>query len=133
VAIVLDDAERESLTALTCHHGAPQSLAFRARDVLAAANGLTDKEIAARLDICAHWPLDIVFDEDDARTRKNHAPQNLSFIRLIALDILNAHPDKRSLARAVEPADIADRRQDSGGHREIDDGDRSGESLQVNG
>src|SRR5579885_454314 len=34
-----------------------------------------------------HWPLDIVFDEDDARSRKNHAPQNLSFIRRMALDI----------------------------------------------
>jgi predicted transposase YbfD/YdcC len=51
-----------------------------------------------------HWPLDVVFDEDDARTRKNHAPQNLSFIRRMALDILNAHPDKRSLARKMKLA-----------------------------
>ena len=35
-----------------------------------------------------HWPLDMVFNEDDARTRKNHAPQNLSIIRRMALDIL---------------------------------------------
>ncbi len=49
-----------------------------------------------------HWPLDVVFNEDDARTRKNHAPQNLSFIRRIALDILNAHPDKRSTARKMK-------------------------------
>jgi predicted transposase YbfD/YdcC len=51
-----------------------------------------------------HWPLDVVFDEDDARTRKNYAPQNLSFIRRMALDILNAHPDKRSLARKMKLA-----------------------------
>ena len=51
-----------------------------------------------------HWPLDVVFDEDDARTRKNHAPQNLSFIRRMALDILNAHPDKRSVARKMKLA-----------------------------
>jgi predicted transposase YbfD/YdcC len=51
-----------------------------------------------------HWPLDVVFHEDDARTRKNHAPQNLSFIRRIALDILNAHPDKRSPARKMKLA-----------------------------
>jgi predicted transposase YbfD/YdcC len=51
-----------------------------------------------------HWPLDVVFNEDDARTRKNHAPQNLSFIRRIALDILNAHPDKRSTARKMKLA-----------------------------
>lgn len=51
-----------------------------------------------------HWPLDVVFDEDDARTRKNHAPQNLSFIRRMALDILRAHPDERSLARKMKLA-----------------------------
>ena len=54
VAIVLDDAEKEGLTALTRKHGAPQSLAGRARIVLAAANGMTNKEIAAKLDICTH-------------------------------------------------------------------------------
>ncbi len=51
-----------------------------------------------------HWPLDVVFHEDDARTRKNHAPQNLSIIRRIALDMLNAHPDKRSPARKMKLA-----------------------------
>jgi predicted transposase YbfD/YdcC len=51
-----------------------------------------------------HWPLDVVFNEDDARTRKNHAPQNLSFLRRMALDILNAHPDKRSPARKMKLA-----------------------------
>ena len=51
-----------------------------------------------------HWPLDVVFNEDDARTRKNHAPQNLSFIRRIALDILKAHPDKRSVSRKMKLA-----------------------------
>lgn len=51
-----------------------------------------------------HWPLDVVFNEDDARSRKNHAPQNLSFIRRMALDILNAHPDKRSIARKMKLA-----------------------------
>lgn len=51
-----------------------------------------------------HWLLDVVFHEDDARARKNHAPQNLAFIRRIALDILNAHPDKRSVARKMKLA-----------------------------
>ena len=51
-----------------------------------------------------HWPLDVVFNEDDARTRKNHAPQNLSFIRRMALDILRAHPDNRSIARKMKLA-----------------------------
>ena len=51
-----------------------------------------------------HWPLDVVFNEDDARTRKNHAPQNISFIRRMALDILTSHPDKRSPARKMKLA-----------------------------
>lgn len=54
VAIALDDAEKAALTALIRKHGAPQSLAVRARIVLAAASGLTNKEIAAKLDVCAH-------------------------------------------------------------------------------
>jgi predicted transposase YbfD/YdcC len=51
-----------------------------------------------------HWKLDVVFHEDDARSRKNHAPENLSFIRRMALDILNAHPDNRSTARKMKLA-----------------------------
>ncbi len=51
-----------------------------------------------------HWELDVVFHEDDARTRKNHAPQNLSFIRRMALDMLSTHPDKRSPARKMKLA-----------------------------
>src|SRR5689334_14204568 len=54
VSIALDDKEKAALTALTRKHGAPQSLAMRARIVLAAANGLRNKEIAAKLDVCAH-------------------------------------------------------------------------------
>ena len=34
-----------------------------------------------------HWPLDVVFHEDDARTRKDYGPQNLAVIRRIAADI----------------------------------------------
>jgi predicted transposase YbfD/YdcC len=51
-----------------------------------------------------HWRLDVIFNEDDARSRKNHAPQNLSFIRRMALDILNAHPDGRSVGRKMKLA-----------------------------
>jgi transposase len=54
IEIVLDDAEKQGLKALIRKHGAPQSLAVRARIVLSAANGLTNKEIAAKLDVCAH-------------------------------------------------------------------------------
>jgi transposase len=53
VAIVLEAAEKSELTALTRKHGAPQALAERARIVLAAAEGLNNKEIAVRVGVCA--------------------------------------------------------------------------------
>jgi transposase len=53
VAIILDDAERSELTALTRKHGAPQALADRARIVLAGADGLNNKGIAAKVGLCA--------------------------------------------------------------------------------
>jgi transposase len=54
VAIVLDDAESRELLTLTRKHGAPQALAERARIVLAAASGLKNKQIAAKLGVCTH-------------------------------------------------------------------------------
>jgi predicted transposase YbfD/YdcC len=45
-----------------------------------------------------HWTLDVVFDEDDARSRKNYAPENLAVIRRMALNILRAHPSAKSIA-----------------------------------
>lgn len=51
-----------------------------------------------------HWQLDVVFNEDDARTRKDYAPQNLAVIRRIALDILRSHPAKKSIARKMKLA-----------------------------
>jgi predicted transposase YbfD/YdcC len=35
-----------------------------------------------------HWVLDVVFDEDHSRIRKDHAPQNFAVIRQIALNLL---------------------------------------------
>ncbi len=51
-----------------------------------------------------HWQLDVAFHEDQARSRKDNAPQNIAVFRRIALDILRAHPDKRSIARKMNMA-----------------------------
>lgn len=45
-----------------------------------------------------HWELDVVFQEDACRTRKDHAPANLAVLRKIALNLLRAHPAKMSLS-----------------------------------
>jgi predicted transposase YbfD/YdcC len=51
-----------------------------------------------------HWPLDVVFDEDDARSRKNHAPENLAVLRRIALNLLRAHPSDQTIGRKMRRA-----------------------------
>lgn len=51
-----------------------------------------------------HWTLDVVFDEDDARTRKDNGPENLAVIRRLAHNILNAHPLNKPLAAKMRRA-----------------------------
>lgn len=36
-----------------------------------------------------HWRLDVIFDEDRARNRKDHGPDNLAILRKLALNMLN--------------------------------------------
>lgn len=51
-----------------------------------------------------HWTLDVVFDEDDARTRKNNGPENLAIIRRLAHNILRTHPLDKPLASKMRRA-----------------------------
>ncbi|PBN45184.1 ISAs1 family transposase [Sphingobium sp. D43FB] len=51
-----------------------------------------------------HWVLDVAFEEDAARSRKDHAPQNLALIRKLALNILRTHPDKGSIKGKIKRA-----------------------------
>ena len=46
-----------------------------------------------------HWCLDVIFNEDDNRTRKDNSAENFSVIRRIALNILKKFPAKMSLNR----------------------------------
>lgn len=51
-----------------------------------------------------HWVLDVVFDEDGARNRKDNGPQNIALVRKIALNLLRSHPDKASIRRKIKKA-----------------------------
>jgi predicted transposase YbfD/YdcC len=51
-----------------------------------------------------HWTLDVVFHEDDARTRKDNAPQNLAVIRRLAQNILRLHPLDKPMASKMRRA-----------------------------
>lgn len=51
-----------------------------------------------------HWVLDVVFDEDGARSRKDYGPENLAVIRRLALNLLRTHPDELTPARKMKRA-----------------------------
>lgn len=36
-----------------------------------------------------HWTLDVVFNEDKSTVRKDHAPQNMTIVRYLVLNMLN--------------------------------------------
>ncbi|MDQ3290537.1 MAG: ISAs1 family transposase [Bacteroidota bacterium] len=44
-----------------------------------------------------HWLLDVVFQEDQSRTRKGNVPENMATLRKMALQILNQNMDKHSI------------------------------------
>ena len=46
-----------------------------------------------------HWPLDVLLDEDFARSRKDNAPANLAVLRRLALNVARAHPDTKTSLR----------------------------------
>lgn len=87
LGLIETTVEHRGKTTVTRHyHVASRPLA--APDYLAAARAHWAVENSL------HWVLDVVFDEDRARNRKDHGPENLATLRKLALNILNrARPD----------------------------------------
>jgi hypothetical protein len=46
-----------------------------------------------------NWVLDIAFDEDESRIRKDNAPENFAVLRQIALNLLN---QEKTLKKGVK-------------------------------
>ena len=46
-----------------------------------------------------HWTMDVIFDEDSCRTRKDDSPLNFAVIRHAAFNVLNADKSRGSLRR----------------------------------
>jgi predicted transposase YbfD/YdcC len=44
-----------------------------------------------------HWVLDVCFDEDQCRMRKDHSPENMALLRRLALCLLKKHGGKGSI------------------------------------
>lgn len=51
-----------------------------------------------------HWMLDVIFGEDDCKTRKKHAAFNLTTLRKWALAMLKKHPEKLAIKRKIKKA-----------------------------
>lgn len=46
-----------------------------------------------------HWVLDVVFKEDDSRSRSGYSPENFSMLRQFALNLIKLEPSKKSIRR----------------------------------
>jgi predicted transposase YbfD/YdcC len=51
-----------------------------------------------------HCVLDVVFNEDRGRARKDHGPENLAVLRRFAVNIIRAHPARISMRQKVKRA-----------------------------
>lgn len=51
-----------------------------------------------------HWVLDVAFDEDRARNRKDSGPENLAILRKLALNMLRSHAYNASIRRKIKRA-----------------------------
>lgn len=51
-----------------------------------------------------HWVLDVVFDEDAQRSRKDNAPENLAILRQFAINIIRSHPAPNSMRQKIKRA-----------------------------
>lgn len=46
----------------------------------------------------SHWVLDVTFNEDRCRSRKDHSDQNFAFMRRLAMNLLRANRDRTKLS-----------------------------------
>ena len=51
-----------------------------------------------------HWVLDVVFDEDASRSRKDNAPENLALVRRFAINLIRSHPAQNSMRQKIKRA-----------------------------
>ena len=69
------------------------SLKCSAQEVLESVRG--HWEVENKL----HWVLDVVFREDDCRSRTGYSPENFSLLRHFALNLIKKEPGKKSIKR----------------------------------
>jgi len=50
----------------------------------------------------SHWVLDVTFDEDRCRCRKDHSDQNFALMRRLAMNLLRANRDRTKLSMKAQ-------------------------------
>ena len=81
-----------------------QSRYFVLSRMLSAADVLTTVRAHWGIENRQHWVLDVVFNEDRARSRKDNAAQNLALLRRLALNLLQSDGLKASIRRKIKRA-----------------------------
>jgi Transposase DDE domain len=71
---------------------------------MSAAEALTAIRAHWGIENKLHWVLDVVFDEDRSRARKDNAPLNLAVLRRIALNIVRSNREKGSVRSKIKRA-----------------------------
>jgi predicted transposase YbfD/YdcC len=51
-----------------------------------------------------HWMLDVNFNEDACRARKDNAPENLAILHRLAINIIRSHPEPTSMRQKIKRA-----------------------------
>jgi predicted transposase YbfD/YdcC len=51
-----------------------------------------------------HWTLDVNFNEDACRARKDNAPENLAIVHRLAINIIRSHPEPTSMRQKIKRA-----------------------------
>ena len=51
-----------------------------------------------------HWVLDVVFNEDQSRNRKDNCPDNLALLRKLALNLARSEPSNGSIRGKLKRA-----------------------------
>ena len=68
---------------------------------------LNTGEVGVIAKVNGHGRVDVTFKEDACRARKGFAAQNLSTVRKMALQIVKAHSDNRSIRKRLFRASLS--------------------------
>ena len=90
-----------SIVKVTAHREHNGQTTVKSRYYISSLPGNADQLLNAirthwSIENCCHWVLDVAFDEDGCRIRKENGSQNFATLRRIALNLLRGNPQPRS-------------------------------------